>query len=307
MRVQRGKTVVFYLGIGVLAFSLVTVAQRPKMDAGQPMVIFAVWPAGGGPEKNKGTDEPLLDPIAVFDVGKFSGLPGFDTKDQKASDAAFDQFEKKFYKRGAKYPLFIHGAKAGSAVVIEPVEVSCVSATATAKLPSPLPRGDLGLAVTSPVGLGVHPDRDATVSFPERASFRGAAAAYLVRKGLPRKAVSGVTISDVHSVFLGSRWSKFLVGTALLRRKDAVHSVFLVLTTHDGKPSPVIASYHRWTDVEDGTDSVYETFLSHLDFDNDGVDEIITTSYYCESWDYTIYKYQDGSWRAVYKSSGGGC
>lgn len=39
---------------------------------------------------------------------------------------------------------------------------------------------------------------------------------------------------------------------------------------------------------EDGTDSKDETFVGPLDLDDDGIDEIITTSYYYESWDYTI-------------------
>jgi len=38
-----------------------------------------------------------------------------------------------------------------------------------------------------------------------------------------------------------------------------------------------------------------------------GVDEIVTISYYYESWDYAIYKEKDGKWEKVYKGGGGGC
>jgi hypothetical protein len=68
-----------------------------------------------------------------------------------------------------------------------------------------------------------------------------------------------------------------------------------------------LSSYHRATDVEDGTDSKDETFVSHLDLDGDEIDEIVTTSYDCESRDYTIYRFQNGAWKSVYSGSGGGC
>jgi hypothetical protein len=68
-----------------------------------------------------------------------------------------------------------------------------------------------------------------------------------------------------------------------------------------------LSSYHRATDVEDGTDSKDETFVSHLDLDGDEIDEIVTTSYDYESRDYTIYRFQNGAWKSVYSGSGGGC
>ncbi|HXR10445.1 MAG TPA: hypothetical protein VN792_06690 [Candidatus Acidoferrales bacterium] len=81
----------------------------------------------------------------------------------------------------------------------------------------------------------------------------------------------------------------------------------MVLAGSDEKAIPALASYHHWKDVDDGTDSEYETLLSHLDVDGDGIDEIVTTSYYYESWKYTIYKFQNGAWQSVYTGSGGGC
>jgi hypothetical protein len=44
-----------------------------------------------------------------------------------------------------------------------------------------------------------------------------------------------------------------------------------------------------------------------VDFDGDGVGEVIAMGSYYESNDYVIYKRQQGRWRPVYKGGGGGC
>ena len=282
--------------------------QSGKSDSGGPVVVFAVWPAGAGPEKDADQpDVPLLDPIAVLKAGTFRGLPGFDSKDEKAHDAAYDRFEKRYFARGSRYPFLLRGAQRGNLTVEDPVGVSCISTTASAKLPRLLSDGEMGLALSSANARASHADLDATVTTAERAIFRDAASAYLVRKGVPKAATSGIQIADLHSLYLSAQWRRSLAGSIILRRKDALYTLFLVLTEKDGKLVPALASYHPAADVEDGTDSVDEILLSHFDFDNDGIDEIIATSYYYESWDYTIYRYRDGAWHSVYKGGGGGC
>jgi len=162
-----------------------------------------------------------LDPIAVLDAGKFHGLPGFDSKDEKASDTAFDRFESEFYRRGSLYPVFVHGAEVGTAQVTEPVGITCVSTTAAVILSRPLPHDEMGLAMESLGGRNVHEDRDPVLSQGENARFRDAAIAYFSQKGISRAAVSGTRIDGVHSVFLGTHWPSALVGSAFLRTEDA--------------------------------------------------------------------------------------
>ena len=108
-------------------------------------------------------------------------------------------------------------------------------------------------------------------------------------------------------LFLARELPNVFVGSAYLKQKTAIYELFFVMNDDGKKMEVARSSYHRATDVEDGTDSKDETFVSHLDLDGDGIDEIITTSYYYESWDYTIYGFQNGSWKAVYSGSGGGC
>jgi hypothetical protein len=101
----------------------------------------------------------------------------------------------------------------------------------------------------------VHEDRDPVLSQGENARFRDAAIAYFSQKGISTTAVSGTRIDGVHAAYLSTQWPSALVGSAFLHTKDAVYSVFLVLTDSDGKAIPALASYDRWKDVEDGTDS----------------------------------------------------
>jgi hypothetical protein len=68
-----------------------------------------------------------------------------------------------------------------------------------------------------------------------------------------------------------------------------------------------LASYHLTKDTEDYVDDVEENFVDQIDLDASGQDEIITISYYYESWDYAIYKSRNGTWEKVYTGGGGGC
>jgi len=60
-------------------------------------------------------------------------------------------------------------------------------------------------------------------------------------------------------------------------------------------------------DTEDYVDDVVESFDEQIDLDASGNDEIITISYYYESWDYAIYRSRNGKWEKVYIGGGGGC
>jgi len=307
-RSKRIMLLVFCCGIFASISSTQTTTRRAMPSSGNPIIVFAVWPAANGPEKDANQPNvPLLDPIAVLRGGRFHDLPGFDDRDEKVRDAAYDDFEKRYFAPGSRYPFFLHGARSGNLVVKEPVGVSCISTTASVELPRLLPRDEQGLALTSPSGLGSHPDRDAAATAADRAAFLNAASSYLVSKGLQKAATASMRVIDIRSLYLGGQWTRALVGSIILRRKDALHTLFLVLTEKDGQLITSLGSYYKATDVEDGTDSVDEIFLSHFDFYNDGIDEIVTTSYYYESWDYTIYKYQDGAWKTVYHGGGGGC
>jgi hypothetical protein len=64
-----------------------------------------------------------------------------------------------------------------------------------------------------------------------------------------------------------------------------------------------------WEWFHQGTGDAYEDrqFVDQLDFDGDGVGEVIAAGGYYESNDYVIYKRQQGRWRPVYKGGGGGC
>jgi len=61
------------------------------------------------------------------------------------------------------------------------------------------------------------------------------------------------------------------------------------------------------TALEDYTANVEEDYMDQLDLDKDGVDEIVTISWYYKSWDYTIDRERKGMWQKVYQGGGVGC
>lgn len=301
---------ILYASLWLLTPAIGTAQQsqtKPQAKRDLP-IVFAVWPAKTGPDYSHAPSSPLIDPIAVIDSGRFRNVSGFDSQDEKERDAAYERFQAKYYRAGFRNLLFIHGAAAGSARVEEPVGISCMSSTATVALSTPLSRSELGLAVSGWAQPVLHADRDRVATLSEKMRFRDSAIGYLAGKGVPKAGASGLQVIGVRSIFLGGHLPNVLVGSAVLKQKSVTHELFLVVNDDGNKMAAVaLADYHRATDVDDATDSKYETFVSHLDLDGDGLDEIVTTSYYYESWDYAIYKFQGGSWKSVYSGSGGGC
>lgn len=132
------------------------------------------------------------------------------------------------------------------------------------------------------------------------------AADFLTRQGLAASS-SAIKLRNLRSTKLAEGRPDALIGSITFREKSAVHNLFLVAEYKGEQWDLAISSYHVSKDPEDGTDNVEENFIDQLDLDADGVDEIVTISGYYESWDYTIYKAQQGTWKKVYQGGGGGC
>ena len=97
-----------------------------------------------------------------------------------------------------------------------------------------------------------------------------------------------------------------LVGSFKVEKTDAApmaYTLFLIM-------EPAGDSFKAaWEWFHKGYEGDYEDrhFVDQLDFDGDGVGEVVAEGTYYESNDYVIYKRQQGRWKPVYKGGGGGC
>ena len=268
-------------------------------------IIFAVWPA----EKGKKPDQPLIDPVVMLDGAQLHKPPVYSYADQKASDAVFDRFEKKYYASGRKYPLFLGGNETSTLTVVEPTDFTCVSNMAVVRFSVPLSKPEMALAATSTQGLGLHSDWRQPVTDDQRSAFQETANGFLGQKGVHGVLLPAIKIDELYSTKLGVDRPRSLIGSVTVKGKSAIRHLFLVATETEKEGQYVlpIASYNISKDLEDHTDNVVESFVGQLDLDNDGVDEIVTITSYYESWAYTIYKEKQGKWEKVYQGGGGGC
>jgi hypothetical protein len=205
-------------------------AQKSSSRSATSIVVFAVWPA----QRGKTPDTPLLDPIVLLNgASGFQKPPEYNDAKQKVSDAEYARFDQTFYGRGRRYPLLIHGGVAGEVTVVEPTSISCIDHMAKVKLMHPLPEDHIRIAATSIERLGVHPDRDRTVTPEDRGAFLEAAGAALRRKGVPSPVASRIKIDHLYSVSLSPDQPNALVGSVTARSKSAIHHLFLLATKAD--------------------------------------------------------------------------
>lgn len=267
-------------------------------------VIFAVWPA----QKGKRPDAPILDPIVIVDGKAFRNPMAYlQEKDTAKAQADADSFEKKYLVGGREYSMLFGGSDKGPIVIAESSSISCETLTATLVPPIPVANGQRALATTSTKGLGLHANWRELASGNQEGAFLKLASHVLSQHGAKLFVSSAIKLRNLRATKLGPDRPIALIGSVTARQKDAAHNLFLVAEQSGGQWNVALSSYHISKDLEDGVDDVEENFVDQLDLDADGMDEMITISSYYESWDYAIYKFQQGVWKKVYQGGGGGC
>jgi hypothetical protein len=199
------------------------------------------------------------------------------------------------------------GSEIGAVDVEAAVGISCESLTATVRPAVPLPNAQRALAATSIQGLRLHTNWRQPNTTGQRSEFLNAAAAYLTKKGVTGVLPSAIKLRNLRLTKVRLDGPNALVGSITFKDSTTKRNLFLVLGQGETHWDVDMASYHVTKDLEDYVDEAEEDFVDQLDLDSDGVDEIVTISYYYESWDYAIYKEKDGKWEKVYKGGGGGC
>lgn len=295
MRNLAGSTTLFLIIPILIAFPS---SQRPETSQ-EDRILFAVW----APQNGKEPYAYLLDPIARIRESKLmSPIPS-----DGDSDATWKQFEKRYLEKGRVYPLLFGGNQFASITVEKFEPISCESSTATAKVSKATPAGLNGLAVSSLKGMRVHDNWRRRASEDQKSSFVRLAVEFLMAHGVKSVVSAELEVGSLRATKLGVGRPEVLIGSVTFKQKPRIHDLLLLVVFQAGTPQILLSSYHSTNDTEDREDHRQENFLDQLDFDNDGVDEIVTISRDGESWDYAIYKEQKGEWKRVYSGGGGGC
>lgn len=262
-------------------------------------VLFAVW----APQKGKQPQAFLLDPIARINGASIvSPLP-----EGNETEAAYNNFEKNYFASGRSYPLLFGGNELGSITVEKAESISCESLTATATVSNPTPLGLDGLAVSTLQGIHTHDNWRHVASDGQKAGFVKLAGDYLKAHGAEDFDAAKLKIPSLRATRLRQGGPDVLIGSVSLVGKTKIHDLFLMVQLEPEPARILLASHHHSEDLEDRKDLQSEKFVDQLDVDSDGTDEIVTISGYYESWDYAIYREQNGEWKLVYKGGGGGC
>ncbi|MET0646078.1 MAG: hypothetical protein ABW208_05605 [Pyrinomonadaceae bacterium] len=283
------------LGLTACALSLLACAQTiggaRAAAQGGGTVVFAVSKYEGG---------VTTEPVVIYRGGAYV-VPPVD------EDPGTNPFAREYFRAGRQYRIISGGGEAGTLTMVKSLEPGCVGlvAEATAETQARLGGRVKALATDSQtLGRGT-PSRRAPTDAERARAVELARAAY-AKNGVPASLASKMEVVNLTATDL-DRDGKFeLVGSFIVEKKDAApmsYTLFLIMEPAGDAFKTAWEWFHK------GYEEVYEDrhFVDQVDFDGDGVGEVVVMGSYYESNDYAIYKRQQGRWRPVYKGGGGGC
>ena len=265
--------------------------QGSVTKAGLGTVVFAV---------SKYESHVTLEPIAIYKGGAF-------VKPPDDTEAGTKAFIRDYYRAGRKLRLLSGGGDAGTVSVGKYEEPGCLplAVQATVETQARLGGRVKALATDSQTLGRAVPSRRAPTEQERARAVELARAAYAkngVGAALAAKMeVVNLTATDVE------RDGKFeLVGSFHVKKEGAApnsYTLFLIMEPAGDSLKTAWEWFHK------GYEGEYADrhFVDQLDFDGDGVAEVVAEGTYYESHDFVIYKRQQGRWRPVYQGGGGGC
>ncbi len=268
-----------------------TIGGARAAAQGGGTVVFAVSKYEGG---------VTTEPVVIYRGGAYV-VPPVD------EDPGTNPFAREYFRAGRKYRIISGGGEAGTLTMVKFLEPGCVGlvAEATAETPARLGGRVKALATDSQtLGRGA-PSRRAPTEAERTRAVELARASY-AKNGVAAALASKMEVVNLTATDLDRDGRFELVGSFLVEKKDAApmsYTLFLIMEPAGDAFKTAWEWFHKG--YEDGYEDRH--FVDQLDFDGDGVGEVVAMGSYYESNDYVIYKRQQGRWRPVYKGGGGGC
>lgn len=265
--------------------------QKPGRPAQGDTVVFAV---------SKYENSVTTEPVVIYRGGAYVAPP-------VDEDPGTNPFARDYFRAGRRYRIISGGGEAGSLTMVKSLEPGCVGmvAEATAETSARL-GGRVKVLATDSKTLGRGTSSRRAPAEAERARAVELARAAYAKNGVGASLASKMEVVNLTATDLDRDGRFELVGSFLVERKDATptnYTLFLIMEPAGDGFRTAWEWFHKG--YEDGYEDRH--FVDQVDFDGDGVGEVIAMGSYYESNDYVIYKKQQGRWRPVYKGGGGGC
>jgi hypothetical protein len=280
----------------LLACTLLVCARSPAGGRQQPAagaVVFAV---------SKYEAEVTAEPVVAYRGGKFESVPA------DGEEGTTRSFVRDYFKAGRKYRIVSGGGEAGTLTISKYREPpGCVEllADATAETPARL-GGRIKALATDSQTLGRGPVSRRAPTDAERARAVELARAAYAKNGVAAALAAKMEVVNLTATDLDRDGRAELIGSFRTERKGATpeaYTLFLIMEPSGDAFKTAWEWFHKG--YEDGYEDRH--FVEQVDFDGDGVGEVVAEGTYYESYDYVIYQRQQGRWRPVYKGGGGGC
>lgn len=280
--------------LSLLACAQVSGGARQKPSAaaqGGGAVVFSV---------SKYESSVTAEPVVIYRGGAYV-VPPID------DDAGTGSFAREYFRPGRKYRILSGGGDAGTLTVNKHMEQGCVGIVAEAQAETQARLGGRVKALATDsqtMGRGAVSRRAPTEA--ERARAVELARAAYAKNGVGSALAAKMEVVNLTATDLDRDGRFELVGSFLVEKKDAApitYTLFLIMEPAGDAFKAAWEWFHK------GHEDSYEDrhFVDQVDFDGDGVGEVVVMGSYYESNDYVIYKRQQGRWRPVYKGGGGGC
>jgi hypothetical protein len=291
MKTSTRLSVFFIIPLLVCAHAAVGARQKPAGAAQGGAVVFAV---------SKYESTVTAEPVVIYRGGEYV-VPPIDNDDGTHS------FARAYFPAGRKYRILSGGGEAGTLTVSKSLEQGCVGLVAegTAETQARL-GGRVKVLATDSQTLGRGAPSRRAPSDAERARAVELARAAYAKNRVAAPLSSKMEVVNLTATDLDRDGRFELIGSFHVKQEGSApesYTLFLIMEPGGDSFKTAWEWFHKG--YEDGYEDRH--FVDQVDFDGDGVGEVIAMGSYYESNDYVIYKRQQGRWRPVYKGGGGGC
>ena len=280
-----------------------------RQAPGEPQLIFVA-------------EGELISPLAVLDHGKLTSYPIPDAIDPEKTANTVRSFSERYFATGRAYRLYANGLAEGLALVKREEEPSCASVVASFTRVSkgaPMLAGgiltnfDLAPKTASPTPKLTEPQRRQVID--------------LVRSDLRSRSVNEDHIQRILAtaeagkpglvINVGpseGRSFPVLIATAAFEsypkqvEPDGSYIGYELRMIAEADPTGRYRLTHREFNQTDSEQNFSpRKFVTYLDIDKDGNDELIFSGSGYEWWWYEALGRSEGGWKVLVRGGGGGC
>ena len=288
----RTRLLAFAIPLFVCLCAAAGARQKPSAAAQRSggAVVFAV---------SKYESGVTAEPVVIYRGGAYVKPP--------VDDAGSRRFVADYFRPGRRMRLISGGGDAGTLTMVKYQEPGCTGLVADAKVETQARIGGRVQALaTDSQTLGRGDSSRRAPTDAERGRALELARAAYAKNGVGAGLAAKIEVDNLTATDL-DRDGKFeLLGSFRVDQEGAApnsYTLFLIM-------EPAGDSFKTaWEWFHKGYEGDYADrhFVDQVDFDGDGVGEVVVEGTYYESNDYAIYKRQQGRWRPVYQGGGGGC